>query len=401
MPPAAGIALYAFVVTAGWHEILGDRWLDPAMLWRGAVCAAVAQLGFLCCTLLGGLLGGLHVAVVDVGTGRIRGRWLVGRRTLLLRTVPLPIRFGLFQPKGGVPTARRWLLAFVPALASTAAMVWLVWQQRHADQPVGPIPPSWLWPATAVAVFAFGWLVVCGGQLGVPTQLPIRLALWRPRRYAPPESRAPRSDLVRAQRLSLADHRADPTAMQSELDALADSMSEQDVALLRYHIRYHRGEYAAASAGAAALLDVVGTDDLAIRYSFCLYTGLAVLAGQPVDPDAGARARELCPVLGHTTKRDSAAFVLALFALYDRDTDLARQFAQQAVRWAMNAQDAGEAELVASIAAATEGDGREAQRSLRRGRRRAPGSPLVAVAERRLAEPPAISMTVDAVGADD
>ncbi|BCJ36524.1 hypothetical protein Athai_40270 [Actinocatenispora thailandica] len=390
-----------FVAGAHWHEVLGESWLDPAMLRRGVVCAAVAQLGFLCCTLLGGVLGGLHLAVLDVGTGRVRGRWLIGRRVLLLRTIPLPVRFGLFQPKGGVATARRWLLAVVPALASTAAAVWIVWQELNFDRPVGPIPPSWLRPATAVAVFAFAWLVLIGGQLNVASQLPIRVALWRPRRYAPPESVATRAGLARAQRISLADHRGDTATVQAELDALAGTMSEQDLALMRGRLQYLRGEYAAASAGAAALLDVAGPEDLATRFGFCLYTGLAMLAGQPVDPDTAARARELCPALGYAIQRDGAAFVLALFALYDRDAELARQFAQQSVRWATNARDAGEAELVAAVAAAIAGDGREARRALRRGRRRAPTSPLVAVAERRLSEPPAITVTVDTVGAGE
>jgi hypothetical protein len=89
--------------------------------------------------------------------------------------------------------------------------------------------------------------------------------------------------------------------------------------------------------------------------------------------------------------------VLALFALYDRDTELAREFTQQATRWASSGDDAGEAELVAAIAAAKAGDGREAQRSLRRGRRRAPSSPLLVVAERRLVEPPEITLTVGGV----
>jgi hypothetical protein len=391
----------AVVVGLWWHEAAGDRWHDPAVLVRGVACAAVAQLGFLCCTLIGGLLGGLDLAVLDVGSGRIRGWWVIGRRAVLLRTIPLPIRFGFNQPRGGVATARRWLLGFVPALASTVAMVWILWQQLNFDRPVGPIPPAWLRPATTVAVFAFCWIVLFGGQLNVATQLPIRIALWRPRRFAPTEWFVAKPGRAAAMRLSRAQSRGDVGAMQIALDALAGNMSEQDTALVRSTIRYHRGEYAAASAEAGEHLDRVGTDNMVARGTFCLYTGLAVLADQPVAPEAVARARELCPAIASRLGRDFAAFVLALFALYDRDTDLAREFCQQAFRWATNRYDAGEAELLAAIVAATAGDDREARRALRRGRRKTPGSPLVAVAERRLSEPPAISMTVDAVGADD
>ncbi|MEV0838755.1 hypothetical protein AB0I55_04270 [Actinocatenispora sera] len=396
IPPKINLVLALLVSVLWWNGSLGDHWLDGPVLLRGVACVAMVQLGFLCTTLIGGLLAGLDVAVLDIGTGRIRGRWLIGRYAVLLRTIPLPIRFGFNQPRGGVATARRWLLAFVPALASTAAMVWVLWQLLNFDRSVGPIPVPWLRPAATIALFVFGWLVLWGGQLNVPSQLPTRIALWRPRRFAPTKWAVAKAGRVTAQRLSRAESRGDHEAMQVSLDALADNISERDAALVRIAIRYHRGEYAAASAAAAAHLDVVGIDDMMARGSFCLYTGLAVLADQPVAPEAAARARELCPAVAFTLRRDFAAVVLALFALYDRDTDLALQFCQQAIRWSINQYDAGEAELIAAIAAATAGDRREAQRSLRRGRRRAPTSPLAAVVERRLAEPPAITVTVDA-----
>jgi hypothetical protein len=397
IPPNANFALVLLGVGLWWYEALEDQWLDPDMLLRGAACAGVAQVAFLCCTLIGGLLGGLEIAVLDIGSGRIRARWLIGHRIVLVRTIPLPIRFGFHQPVGGVPTARRWLLALVPALASAAMMIWTVRQQLHVDPPIGPLPPSWLRPATVVALLAFAWLVLIGGQLGVPTQLPIRLALWRPRRYAPATWVVGKAGRASIQRLNQAGYRGDPDAMQVELDALAGSISEHDAASLHASIRYYRSEFAAASTEAARHLDVAGVDDLSARTYFCFCTGVAVLAGQPVDPETAARARELCPALGYALQRDSAALVLALFALYDRDTELAREFTQQATRWASSGYDAGEAELVAAIAAAKAGDGREAQRSLRRGRRRAPSSPLVAVAERRLVEPPEITLTVGGV----
>ncbi|GIL25253.1 hypothetical protein NUM_05080 [Actinocatenispora comari] len=400
MPPAAGIALYAFIVVSSWHHMLGGHWLDPALLRRGLACAALAQLGFLCCSAIGGLLAGLQLSDVDFGTGRVRARWLIGRRIVAVRTVPLPIRFGFNQPRTGVPAPRRWVVALVPALASATALAATWWQLRHPEA-AGPVPAEWLRPATYTAVLTFGWLAVLGGQLNVPSQLPNRWVLWHPRRGEHATMPVDGPDRKRFQRIFVASCQADVATMRAERTALAGSISEFDSVILQCAEWYHQGRYATAATAVAPLLDSPDTDNLSSRYAFCTYAGLATIAGQPVDPDVVVRARELCPVIATELRRDLAAFVLTVFAIHDRDHDLARRFGQQVIRWTPNRYDAGEAELLMAIAAAIAGETQEARVALRRGRRRAPGSPLVAVAERRLAEPPAISMTVDAVGADD
>lgn len=393
------MVLTAIAVAGGWHRVLGGHWLDPAVLLRGAVCAAAAQLGFLCCSAIGGLAAGLQLSDVDFGTGRVRARWLIGRRIIVLRTIPLPVRFGFDQPLDGVPAARRWVVAFVPALVSAAALAVIGWQFRHPDA-TSPVPVDWLRPATFVAVIAFLWLAVLGGQVNAPSQVANRWVLWHPRRAEHPKSRVSDQDRVHIQRIAVADCRADVATMRAERTALGDRISAFGATMLQTSEWHHEGEYARAAAAVAPFLYSSGREDLAIRYVFCMYTGLAALAQQPIEPDALAHARALCPDLAHQLRRDLAAFVLTVFALLDRDTDLARQFAQQVIRWAPERYDLGEAELLLAIAASMAGDVREARAALRRGRRRAASSPLVAVVERRLAEAPAITVTVDAL-ADD